>query len=169
MTTMSKIKAHESIARFQTCKKYSSIGLCSTMGLNIGKFGTKKFFSSVYCYLLSLINNLTTTVITFTRVTFGVFIGQNRTHCLKNFFANKVFGGNQFNSMHLTIFFLFDKIENLGIVFHIPVIFLIQVSKIPFFSETAIFADKMQESEKLSDLQKINETNPISVYMHDFY
>ena len=73
------------------------------MGLHIGVFGAEELLHAVYGKLLHLVNNLTAAVIAVSGITFGIFVGETRAHGAHHFFADEVFGSNQFYAFFLAL------------------------------------------------------------------
>jgi hypothetical protein len=72
--------------------------------------------STVLAHSLDLVNDLISTVVTSTRKTLGVFVGQNGAQAFNYCLGGEVFRGNQFKRAPLARLFLLDKIVELRIV-----------------------------------------------------
>ena len=78
------------------------------MRLHIGKLCTINLTESVNGHLLYLINHLTASIVTMTRVAFGIFICQAGTHGFHHLLAYKIFRGYQLNTPLLALMFLIN-------------------------------------------------------------
>ncbi len=81
VATMRQAHPQDGIARLQQRQINGGIGLRTRMRLDIGVISRKEFFYPINSQLLGNINILTAAIITFGRITFCVFIGQNGTLC----------------------------------------------------------------------------------------
>src|SRR5690554_3877292 len=118
MSAMGKVKAQKCVSWLQTCCKNRSICLRSTMGLHVGIFGTKKCLCSIYGQLFHLIYHFTSSIISLSRISFSIFIGQNRAGGLHNLITHKILGSNQLQTINLTLFFVFYQFKNLFVASH---------------------------------------------------
>ncbi len=95
MSTMSKIHTHNCIARLKQCEKYRNVCRCSTMWLNICAICTKKFFSTLNCKVLNIVNIHTATIISFAWQTFCILVCQVSASSCKHCWAYNVFTCNK--------------------------------------------------------------------------
>jgi hypothetical protein len=86
------------------------------MGLDIGPARPKKLAKPVDGYLLDLVNNFATSVVSFSGQAFSVFIGQNGARSFHDLIGDIIFGSNQFKANALAFFFGLDKVRQEGIV-----------------------------------------------------
>ena len=112
MATHTQIQAQYLVTRLEYGQTYSSIGLGSTMRLNIGINAVKYFFKPVYGQLFGLVNDFTTPVITTARITLRVLVRHHVPHSLHYLQGSKIFRGNQFNTVPLSFKFFLDKVKN---------------------------------------------------------
>ena len=117
MSAMSQAHSQHLIAVFQNFEIDGAVGLCARMGLNIGKVCAEEFFGPFNGDVFHHIHAFATAVVPFARVSFGVFVGQNRTVGGKNRLGNHIFRSNQLQASLLTVIFGFDCFSNLGIHF----------------------------------------------------
>ncbi len=115
MTTMRQIHSKDGITRLADRHIHRHISLGTGMGLNIDVFGTEQFFRPVDGQLLGDINHLATAVITLTRIPFSIFIGQYRALCFQHSLADKIFRGNKFEAVFLTLGFFAQNFGNFRI------------------------------------------------------
>ena len=92
VATHAQIEAENGVSRLKAGKHDSRIRLSAAMGLDVSVFYPKYFFSPVDCELLTLVHNLTATIIPLAGVSFCVFIGHYIPHGLHDLLASKVFG-----------------------------------------------------------------------------
>lgn len=74
VSSMSKIKSHESITGLKYRKQYSRICLSSGMWLYVRELGTEEFLDTLYGKCLNLIHNLATTIISLSRISLGILV-----------------------------------------------------------------------------------------------
>ena len=103
VTTVVQAHAQNDIARLAQCLIDCHICLCTRMRLYIGKLCPKQLAYTCDCQVFYLIDALTATVVALARITLGVLIGQNRTHCSQNCFADDIFRSDELNITHLTV------------------------------------------------------------------
>ena len=106
---MGKIHRHQSVAGLQKGEIDRHVRLGSTVGLNVGVLRAIKLFHSVNSQLLNLVNNLTSTVVAFARVTLCILIGENRTHRLTNRQRRDIFRRDQLDVFLLASLLLLDQ------------------------------------------------------------
>ena len=73
--SVAEVKAQNGVARLEHGQHNSRVGLGPRMGLDIGPARPKKLAKPVDGYLLDLVNNFATTVVSFSGKAFSVFIG----------------------------------------------------------------------------------------------
>src|SRR5689334_6674293 len=78
-----KVKPQYFFTGFYTGKKYSCIGLCATVWLYVGPTGIEYLFQSFNGNCFDLIYYLTTSIVSFTRITFSIFVGRTGAHSLQ--------------------------------------------------------------------------------------
>ena len=114
--SVAEVKAQNGVARLEHGQHNSRVGLGPRMGLDIGPARPKKLAKPVDGDLFDLIDNFATTVISFSRKSFGVFVGQNGAGGFHDLIGDIIFGGNQFKANALAFFFGLDKVRQEGIV-----------------------------------------------------
>ncbi|MPN24468.1 hypothetical protein SDC9_171867 [bioreactor metagenome] len=87
---MSKIQTHKSVAWLEARHEHRHVCLCSGMGLDIGVFGIKQLAQPVDGQLLYLVHDLTSSIVTGSRISLCVFVCKNRTKCRKHLRTYKV-------------------------------------------------------------------------------
>ena len=116
VSALGEAHSEHRVAGIQKRKINCKICLRARMGLHIDVFRAKKFFCSVSGDILHNINALTAAVISFSGIALGIFIRQNRTHCLQNGFRNDILGCDKFNVVTLPVKFLLHCLSDLGVV-----------------------------------------------------
>ena len=125
MTAVGKIHAEHHIAGLQHGEIDRRVGLRAAMRLDIGVVGVKKLFGAVAGNVFGYVHILAAAVITTSRITLGVFIGQRGAHGLQNRRRNKIFRSDEFYMGALTFHFVRNSLKNFGIHFlQVPVIHL---------------------------------------------
>src|SRR5256885_531778 len=76
------------------------------MRLNVGIFGSEKFFYTVAGKIFDDIDKFTSSVIPFTGIAFGVFIGKYASLCGKNLSGNKIFACDKLQPILLPLDFI---------------------------------------------------------------
>ena len=115
MAAVGKVHTHDGIAGLAECKENGQVGRCAGMGLNVGMLCAEKAAGTLAGDLLYLIHLITTAVIAFGGVAFGIFVGQNGACGRKNGFGNDVLAGDQLDISALTGKFPGNCGGNLGI------------------------------------------------------
>ena len=85
------------------------------MRLYIDVLTAKQFLCAFSCKFLNYIHALTSTVITLSRITFCIFVGQNTSHCRHNRRAHPVFRCDQLNVAVLSVKLCSDRCCNFRI------------------------------------------------------
>ena len=85
------------------------------MRLYIDVLTAKQFLCAFSCQFLNYIHALTSTVITLSRITFCIFVGQNTSHCRHNRRAHPVFRCDQLNVAVLSVKLCSDRCCNFRI------------------------------------------------------
>ena len=83
--------------------------------MHVRRFCAKQFFHAVNRQLLSHVHKFAAAVVAFTRVAFGVFVGQLRTLRFHHRWAGVVFGRNQFDVVLLALIFLGNHRRDFGV------------------------------------------------------
>ena len=113
MTAISQVHAHNGIARGQQSKENCHICLCTGMRLYICIIAAKQLFGTISCQIFYHIHALTSAIISFSRITFCIFVGQGASHSSHNCFTYPVFRSNQFNVTVLSFLLLNNSLCNL--------------------------------------------------------
>ena len=119
VTALGECHTHNSVTGLEHGKIYGSIGLCTRMGLYVGKFRSKEFTRSFDCDTFDNVNILTAAVISFSGIALGIFVGHDGTHGFHHLVTYEILRGNEFNAFGLTFSLLLDEVENLSISLHI--------------------------------------------------
>ena len=82
------------------------------MRLNIRIFHPEKFFRTVNRQSLNFVHHFATAVISSSRITFCIFIGEDASHRFHYMIRNKIFWCDKFYSVSLSLSFLFNEVEN---------------------------------------------------------
>ena len=112
-----QIHSHKSVSRLHYRKKYCHISLRAGMRLNIHIFTSEKLFRPVSCQIFNNVNALAAAVISFSRISFCIFIRQRASHSSHDRFADPVFRRNQLNMRVLTLLLGFDCLRNFRVRF----------------------------------------------------
>ncbi len=116
VAALRQVHTQHGIARLQQRGVNSEVSLRARVRLDVRVVCAKQLFSTVNRQLFNDINVLATAVVALARVTFSVFVGQLRTLRLHNARAGVVFGGDQFDVLFLTYFFLLHSLPQFGII-----------------------------------------------------
>ena len=109
MSAVIQVHTHHSVTRLKQCKLYCHICLCSGMWLYIGIGASKQFFGTVNGKLLYLIYTLASSIITFSRISFCIFICHDASLCFHNCITDPVLGCDQLDMAVLTVHLRFDR------------------------------------------------------------
>ena len=93
------------------------VGLRTGVGLHVGVFGAEKFLGAVAGQVFHHVGKLAAAVVALAGIAFGIFVGEHRAHGLEHGFADKIFGGDQFQAFVLAANFVVDGSGHLGIYF----------------------------------------------------
>ena len=115
VSAVRQIHRQKGIARFEQCHKDSHIRLGTGMGLDVDMLGPEQFFGSVSCQIFGYVDILTTAVVAATGITFGVFVGENRSDGFLNRSGSVVFRSDQLQPFLLTTHFVLHGLENFRI------------------------------------------------------
>ncbi len=107
MAPMGQVQSKQCISWIHKCQVHSSIGRGTRMRLNVDPVGIKQFLCSFAGEVFNFIYMLTTTVISFAGIAFGIFIGQNCAHRRNGSSRHKIFRGDQLKIIVLSFCFLF--------------------------------------------------------------
>ncbi|OIQ80473.1 hypothetical protein GALL_377760 [mine drainage metagenome] len=109
--------AQNSVAGFQHRQVHRGIGLGTRVRLHVGVFGAEQCLGTVDRQLLGDIDVFAAAVITFARVAFGVFVGQDRTLRFHHGRTGVVFGGDQLDVVFLALALGFHGCEQFRVKF----------------------------------------------------
>ena len=98
VASVRKVKSHECLARLEAGHHDGHICLRSRVWLYICILGLENLAQSVDGKLFNLVNNLATSVISRTRISFGIFVRADGTKSFQNLLAHIVFRRNQLYS-----------------------------------------------------------------------
>ena len=116
VAALCQVHTQNGIARLQQSGVNSEVSLRTRVRLYVSVVSAKQLFCTIDSQLLNDINVLATAVVAFARITFSIFVGQLRTLRLHNTRAGVVFGGDQFDVLFLTYFFLLHSLPQFGII-----------------------------------------------------
>src|SRR5690606_28183956 len=116
VAALRQVHTQSGIARLQQRGVNSEVSLRARVRLDVRVVSAKEFFRTVNRQLLDDINVFATAVVALARITFSIFVGQLRTLRLHHARAGVVFGGDQFDVLFLTYFFLLHSLPQFGII-----------------------------------------------------
>ncbi|QTK78950.1 hypothetical protein AT6N2_C1164 [Agrobacterium tumefaciens] len=117
VTTRVEVEAHKGVARLEQREKHGLVHLRTGVWLNVGEVDAEQLLCALDRELFSDVDELAAAVITFARITLGIFVGHDRTLRFKHGAGHDVFRGNQFDLVALATQFLLDRAENIRIGF----------------------------------------------------
>ncbi len=117
VTTGVEIQAHEGVARLQKSQEHCLVHLAAGVRLNVGKLAAEKFLRALDCQRFGNVGEFTAAIVALARITFGIFVGEDRALCFQHCAGNDVFRSNQLDFMLLTAEFLADRVEDIRIGF----------------------------------------------------
>ena len=115
VTTVSKLKTKDGVARLCNGVKYCSVCRCTRVRLNVGVSSTEKLLCALDGEAFCHVNKFATTVVTLAGVAFGVLVGENRTLRFEHCTRNEVLGGNHLEEVALATEFVLQYCSNLGV------------------------------------------------------
>src|SRR3972149_9412785 len=138
MSAVIQTHSQYSISRLKHRKIYSHISLGGRVMLNIYMLCSKKFLCSFYCEVLNNISIFTTTIVSFSRIPFCIFISEDRTLNFKDRRTNIVLRGYENYIFPFSFYFFLYCFKNLWIgklkVIKIHVLFKRSSIRFIFFS-----------------------------------
>ena len=124
MAAIRKTHPQNLVSRLQHCKKHGHIRLCAGVRLHVRMLGAKQLFGALNSKIFYNINVFATAVITFSRISFCVFVCQRAAHRLHDRFTDKIFRSDQFDLIPLPGKFLFDRVGDFRIRFSYDIGFI---------------------------------------------
>ncbi len=88
------------------------VGLRTRVRLDVGVFGAEKLFGSLTRQSLYRVREFASTVVALTRVSLGIFVGENLTGGLQDRFGGEVFAGDQLQTAVLPFRFVLDRVKD---------------------------------------------------------
>ena len=116
VTALRQVHTQNGIARLQQSGVDREVSLGAGVRLYVSVISAEQLFCTVNRQLFNDINIFATAIVALARITFGIFIGQLRTLCLHNTRTGVVLGGDQFDVLFLTYFFLLHSLPQFGII-----------------------------------------------------
>ena len=86
------------------------VRLSAAVRLHVGMIGAKQFFRAVNCRLLDDISPFAAAVVSFARITLGIFVSKDGTGGFEDGFADKIFAGDQLKPVCLARDFTVDRV-----------------------------------------------------------
>ena len=118
MSAMIQIHAHIGISGLKNGEKHCHICLCSGMRLHVGILAAEKLFCTFSCKFFHHVYTLAAAVISLSRISFRVFVGQRASHSSHHGFAHPVFGCDQLDMGVLSLHLCFDRIGDFRVCCH---------------------------------------------------
>ena len=103
VSAVSEAHTENCIAGLKKCKIHCCICLCAGMGLNICEIRAEELLCTLDSYSLDYIDIFAAAIVTLSRISFGVFVGQHASHSSHNCGRNDVFARNKFEIALLTL------------------------------------------------------------------
>ncbi|CCK08080.1 FIG00053978: hypothetical protein [Cronobacter sakazakii 696] len=116
VAALRQVHTKNGIARLQQRGIDREVGLGTGVRLHVSVVSAEEFFRAVNRQLLNDIHIFAAAVVALARITFGIFVGQLRALRLHHARAGVVFGGDQFDVLFLTYFFLLHSLPQFGII-----------------------------------------------------
>ena len=95
MPAVGQVHAQHRVSGLNQSEIHREVGLGAGMGLDVGVFRAEQLFGPLDGEGFHLVHALAAAVIALAGITFGVFIGENRTHGGHNSRGDQVFGSDQ--------------------------------------------------------------------------
>ena len=116
VAAVKQVHAHHFLARLKKGKANGLVCRASGVRLDVRMRYSKKLFCPVARQVFHYVDKLVPAVIALAGITFRVFVGENRTHCLEHAFARVVFGGNHFQPLLLARELVFNGLRYCRVV-----------------------------------------------------
>ncbi len=91
-----EVHSHEGVAGLHEGEVNSHISVGSAVGLDVGGFCSVELANSVDGELFEFVGDFASSVVSFARIAFGVFVGKDRHHGLSDGKRGDVLAGNEF-------------------------------------------------------------------------
>ncbi len=112
---MVQVHAHNGVPGLTHSKLHGHIGLGSGMGLHIHILTAEKFPGPLYGKPLHLIHTFTAAVVSLSRITFGIFVGQRAPHGCHDRLADPVLRGDQLKMAVLPLLLVHNHLRDLRV------------------------------------------------------
>ena len=122
VSAMVQVHAHNRIARIADGKLDSQVRLCAGMRLYIGIITAKQLFCPFDRQILHHVHAFASAVISLSRISFRIFIGQRASHRRHDRLAHPVLRCDQLNMAVLPVLLIHDRLRN----FRIRVLYFIK-------------------------------------------
>ena len=111
VTTVSEIHTENRVARGKKREINRHIRLAAGMGLNVGVLRTEELTRPITSEVFRFVNVFTPTIVPFSRIPFGVFVGQDGPGRFENSVARIVLTRDEFELLRLATFFSLNHRE----------------------------------------------------------
>ena len=108
VSALIEVHTHQSVAGLQNREFDRQVGLRARVGLNVCVLTAEELLGSLDRECLDLIDHIASAVITFSGVSFSIFIGQRTSHRGHNSFAGPVLGSDQLDMVVLSLNLFFN-------------------------------------------------------------
>ena len=112
VTTLGKIQSENDIAGLELGEVDGHIGLRARVRLYVGVFGPEKLFGPIDGDRLDDVDVFTSSVVTFPRIAFSIFIGQNTPDGLHHWKTGVVLASDHLEPLFLTSRLVLDDLPN---------------------------------------------------------
>ena len=146
MSAVGKVHSHNGVAGIEDGELYRPVGVGSAVRLHVGVFATEYFAKTFLGDFLCYIAIFATAVISFTGITFCVFVGKHASATRHNSKRNEIFTRYKFDVVSLSRKFGFNRPEHFFVVLfpvvqikHFRLVKIIQYKKCttkPLFFQT---------------------------------
>ncbi len=116
VAALRQVHTEHGVARLQQRGVDGKVSLGAGVRLDVSIVSAEQFFRAVDCQLFNHVDVFTAAVVTLARIPFSIFVGQLRALRLHNARTGVVFGGDQFDVLFLTYFFLLHSLPQFGII-----------------------------------------------------
>jgi hypothetical protein len=110
-----QIHPQDRVARLDHGRVGGLIGLRSGMRLNVGVLGAEELPGSIARQILDHIGELAAAVVALTRITFGVFVGEDAAGGFEHRFGSEILAGDEFEPPVLALRFMLDGVVDVRV------------------------------------------------------
>jgi hypothetical protein len=115
VTACGEVETHEGIAGPHQCKENGLVRLCAGMRLNIRERTVEESTGALDREFFRDIDIFAAAIVTTARISFCIFVGQDRSLGIEDGLGDDIFRGDEFDLVPLAVLFLVDGARHFGV------------------------------------------------------